>query len=340
MGSTFNSYHIASTGMYVNQAGLSTVSHNLSNVNTTGYSRQRSISEEQRVTVSSTTSYGSGVKVEEVSRQRDCFLDQTYRAANAATEYYDTKNTVLTDAQKLLNEYGSSTDSSSESTNGLQQTVKNFFNSWEQLTKESDGQTTRDSVIEYAGDLLTTVNEINEQLTEMQNDAVNRVEDGVDSLNDKAKQVANLNAKIMQANSCGDEANDLQDQRDELLDEMSKLTNITTVEQSNGAVNVYIGGVALVDTNSTHTLAAVRTNDTIKVEWPQLNDAADISTGSIKAYMEEANQTGVTEITDSSTYDFTTDNSSSNLASLRQGINDLITTIADKVNSLLESGKD
>ena len=340
MGSTFNSYHIASTGMYVNQAGLTTVSHNLSNVNTTGYSRQRSISEEQRVMVSSTTSYGNGVKVEEVSRQRDCFLDQTYRAANATTEYYDTKNTVLTDAQKLLNEYGSSSDSSTASTNGLQQTVKNFFNSWEQLTKESDGQTTRDSVLEYASNLLTTVNEMDEQLTEMQDDAVSRVEDGVDSLNDKADQVAKLNAQIMQASNSGDDANDLEDQRDELLDEMSKLSNITTVEQASGQVNVYIGGVALVDTNTTHTLTAVAANDTVKVEWAQFNADADISTGSIKAYMEEANKTGVTEITDSDTYDFANDGSSSNLASLRQGLNNLVTTIADKVNSLLESGKD
>ncbi|MEN6413953.1 MAG: flagellar hook-associated protein FlgK [Veillonellales bacterium] len=338
MSSTFNTYNIATTGMYVSQASLSVVSNNLANISTTGYSRQKAVSEEKTVSTGVDTSYGTGVGLEEISRARDVFLDQTYRQEKAQTEYYNTKNNLLEDAQKLLNEYGSSS-SSTNSENGLQQTVTDFFDGWEQLTKDPGSQSTRKSVLEYADALVTTFNEVNTQLTEMQQDAGSRVKDGVDSLNKLAKQVVALNQKISRAEANGNEDCNLRDQRDELLDQMSSLANITVNEQSDGSLNVSIGGVSLVQGNSTHTLGTVEDGSTIQVVWSDLGSTAAISSGSIKANMEEADQSAFTAISGSASYDFTADGNSS-LASLRQGLNDLVTTIANKVNTLLASGKD
>jgi len=337
MGATFNAYNIATTGMYVSQASLAVVSNNLSNISTTGYSRQQIASAEKVASAASgTASNCSGVGVAEIYRVRDCFLDQTYRQVNGKTEYYNTKNGIVEDAQKLLNEYGSS---SSSSENGLQQTIQNFFDSWEQLTKDPSSQSTRSAVVEYAAALVDTFNEINTQLAAMQQDAGNRVKDGVYSLNDLANQVAVLNKQITLAETSGSEACNLRDQRDELLDKMSALANICVTEQSNGALNVGIDGVSLVQGATTHSLKYVEDGTAEQVIWAELGNTANISSGSIKANLEEADQSVFSAIAGSDTYDFTVDGNSA-LATLRQGLNDLMSTIATNVNSLLEGGTD
>lgn len=336
MGSTFGTYNIATTGMYVSQASLTTVSHNLSNVNTTGFSRQRVVTAEQNILSSNGTSYDSGVGIAEISRVRSRFLDQTYRQENANKEYWSVKNTILEDAQSLLNEYGTSSTSSD---NGLQQTIQDFFDSWEQLTKDPSSQSARSSVVEYAGAMVDTLDQINEQLSEMQVDSANRVKDGVDTLNSLAKQVAKLNTQITKAEASGGQSSDLQDQRDKLLDEMSALANISVSEQSDGTLDVILGGVSIVQGDKTHTLVVDETGSALQIEWAELGSTAKISSGSIKAYLDEADQSAIAEIDGNTTYNFTT-NQNSSLGTLRQGLNDLITTITKKVNTLLESGID
>lgn len=339
MSSTFNSYNVATTGMYANQASLTVVSDNLSNINTPGYSRKQIVGAEQVTANSDGTASGSGVGVEEIRRARDCFLDHTYWQANASTKYLNAKNNGLKEAQSLLNEYDSTSSISTKSDNGLQQTIKKFFDSWEELTKDPNSQSTRSTVVENSASLVDTFNQINEQLTEMQQDSYNRVKDGVVSINTLAKDVSALNSQITQAERSGGEASDLRDQRDELLDQLSDLADISVAEQSNGTDNVTIGGVALVQGDTIHLLSAVDDGAGLNVEWAALGDEAKISNGSIKAYLEEANQSSVMEVPDSTTYNFTADGSSS-LGTLRQGMNNLITTIANKVNGLLVTGTD
>ena len=95
----------------------------------------------------------------------------------------------------------------------------------------------------------------------------------------------------------------------------------------------------MVQGDITHTLTAVDTGTSLQVEWAGLGIDADISSGSIKANLEEADKSPNQAITDAVPYDFLPQNGSA-LTDLRQGLNDLITTIADKVNALLQSGKD
>ncbi len=338
MGATFNTYNIATTGLYASQAALTTVSTNLSNVNTDGYSRQRVTTAEQSILLSGGTSHGSGVDVEAISRLRSNFLDNTYRQANASMEYLSAKNTMLEDAQALLSEYESS-DSSTDGEYGVQAMVEEFFSSWETLTTDPSSQSARSTVVENAVALVETLSEINEQLTELQDDAGDRLADGVDTLNDLAKQVAALNLKILQANNNGSSANDLSDQRDALLDQMSALSNISVVEESSGMVNVTIGGVALVQGLATHQLTVAQTSGQTTVAWEGLGCAANLAGGSLKAYLEEADASGVTALSGTGSDNFATDGDSY-LATLRQGLNDLLTTVAVQVNTLLAGGAD
>ena len=184
--------------------------------------------------------------------------------------------------------------------------------------------------------------EIDEQLQQLQIDAVTGVEDGVDSLNDLSAQVAALNKQITQAETGGGEASYLRDQRDVLLDQMSALANIS-VSESSGTLKVTLGGSTLVNGDMAHMLiveGSGTTDDPLTVKWAESGSTAKISSGSIKAYLEDADQSCYETIEASDIpYNFTTDGTSS-ISTMRQALNVLLTTLAITVNSLSTSGVD
>ncbi len=201
---------------------------------------------------------------------------------------------------------------------------------------------TRAAVTAAAADLITTLTGIDKELLQLQTDAVTAVQDNVDSLNDLAGQVAALNKQITQAEAGGGQASYLEDQRDVLLDQMSSFADISATE-SNGTLKVTLGGVTLVDGATANKLVvdgSGTTADPLTVKWADSGSVATITSGSIQAYMEDADQTGYGTIDSSDIpYDFTT-GATSSISTLRQGLNDLITTLATKVNALSTSGVD
>ncbi len=342
MGSTFGTYNVAYSGMYVNQSGLATTTNNLANISTTGASRVRVASADLSTVMSDGTETSGGVSVASITRARNELLDATYREENADASYWSVKNGNLKYMQELLSEFtGTDTDDDGVADNGLQQMITDFFNDWEELSKDPSSQSNRQAVTEAGASLLSALSELDDQLQQLQQDAVNSVQDGVDTLNDYAQQVAKLNQQISEAEAGGKgEASYLRDQRDELLDEMSSLANISTSE-TDGVFQVMIGGMTLVSGNTTHTLVVDgdgSTTDPLTVKWADTDTEAEITSGSIKAYLEDADQTGYSTIDSSDIpYNFTA-GATSSISNLRQALNDLVTTLATEINSLHSSG--
>lgn len=334
MSSTFGGYSIAVSGMSVNQSALTVTSHNLSNINTTGYSRQRITSQENTLNQQGATSLGSGTSVQEIVRARNRMLDSTYRQQNSGSGYWEAKSANIEDVQTILNEFSADDGTS---TNGLQQTVEDFFSSWEELAKDPSSLSNRQSVIEYAKSLVDTVSQLDSQLQQLQLDAADKVKDGIGQLNTLAKKVADLNTQIKKAEVSGGEANDLRDQRDALLDSMSSLANVTVNEREDGTVEVSLGGVDLVQDGKTHTLVASgdgSIENPLGIQWSELGEKAKITSGSVAAYLGDADQSGVQAIDSTAIpYNYSA-GSNSSITNLRQGLNDLITTIATQVNAI------
>lgn len=338
MSSTFSGFSIAVTGMAVSQSGLAVVSSNISNINTEGYSRKQLTSAEQNIVQPGNDSVGSGVTVAEIRRARNTFLDQTYRTNNAKLSYWEQKETNITEIQRTLNEF-SAEDGSDD--NGLEQTLEDFFSSWEELSKSPDSLSNRQALIESAGTMLNTLQDIDEQLQQIQQDGVEKVGEGVAKLNDLTQQVAGLNQEITQKELNGVEAGDLRDQRDSLLDQMSALANITVSQSANGVLEVSIGGVSLVRGSSVRTLTVTgdgTAENPLKVQWANLNCDANITSGSIKSYLEDSDQSGLTDVTSLPVNFGAT--AASSVTNLRQALNILVTTMATSINELHTSGVD
>lgn len=332
MGSTFGGYNIAYSGMRVSQSALTVTSNNLSNVNTTGYSRQRINSEETIINLSGQTAIGTGATVEEVRRARNQLLDSTYQKQNATAVYWSTKSGMVDYMQEILDEFGASDGTGSD---GLQQVVQDFFDGWEELSTDSGDQTNRQAILEYAATFVDTFKDIDEDLASLQQDAADSAGDIVDDINSIASQIATLNSQIVKDEAVSAEAGDLRDQRDALLDELSNYTNFSTQEQVNGSVSVFIGGIALVSLDKTGELSLEgegTATSPLSVQWVGMDETAKITSGTLKACLEDADQSGVgTTITNFTASDI------SSVTNLRQALNYMFTTLVSEVNTLLTS---
>lgn len=327
--SIFSLYNTAYTGLYVNQAALTVISQNLANVDTTGYSRKQLVSTE---VVSGST--GTGVSISEVKRARDTLLDTTYRTQNSTTEYLSTKSGIVDYITDIVD------DISTDDSTGVLTSLEDFFNAWSNLSTDPTSQTYRSSLVTAANDLIENLSDFDDNLQTLQESLVDSAGSMVDEINDIASQLADLNKKIVAAEATGGEASDLRDSRDELLDELSSYTSITTQELDDGSVTVYIGGSAVVIGDNARELSVTgdgSTDNPLTVEWADSGKTVNITDGSLKAILEEADQSGYTDITDTSSYNLTT--SSTNLiTTMRQALNDLVTTLATAINSLHSTG--
>ncbi|CUH96268.1 hypothetical protein P22_2358 [Propionispora sp. 2/2-37] len=338
MGSTFGSYGIATSGLRVNQAALTVVSNNLSNVNTTGYSRQRI----SMVETSNGTSLGMGANVESITRARNTFLDKTYRNENTDAGYWTVKSGDLEYMQEIVNEYEYSSDDETTKTS-LQTLLEDFFDSWSDVATDPSDQSSREIAVSSAVSLVEALSDMDAQLRQLQEDACDRIGEGVDTLNSLAQQVADLNEQIMAGKINGGEVSYLEDARDSLIDEMSNYAQLTVTTYSDGNVTVSIGGINLVNEDKVKELVVSGTgsvSDPVTISWADTGQKADISSGTLGAYLEESEQVDLDALDGTDLpYNFTT-GSLSEINTMRQALNTMITTVAVTVNSLCTSGTD
>lgn len=246
MGSGFGSYEIARSGMYVNERGLFVTGHNISNVNTPGFTRQQSISKTSYyIGNNSNMQYGLGASIEQTRQIRHTFLDNTFRReAQELGRWNPIKNTY-SEIQNIIGE---------PLNPGIQSNLNQFWDSWQELSKEPESLTIRALVRQRGESFSDYVNHMGKQFKSLLNNLDNQMSDKIKSVNDITSNIAKLNEQIVSVESSNDRANDLRDQRNNLLDDLSSLINIDVTEQSNGSVNVVSNGYALVTGKQTTKL--------------------------------------------------------------------------------------
>jgi flagellar hook-associated protein 1 FlgK len=255
MGSTFFGLNVALSGVVTNQRALNTVTHNLTNATTAGYSRQR-------VDTAAATPYtvpalnnavapgqvGTGVVATQHLRLRDQFVDINYRATASDVGQFEARSNAMTTLDTVIDEPGDT---------GITSLLSSFWGSWHALSLQPDSAAARETVRHAGESLATGFNDLSRQLTQAQTEADTRVGLGVTRVNELANQVNGLNQQIAMVVAVGQEPNDLRDQRDLLLDELSTYSDISVTEPgTNGKVSVAIGNQLLVD-GTTDTVSAL-----------------------------------------------------------------------------------
>ena len=254
MASTFFGLSISYKGLQAAQTSITTTAHNLSNINTDGYTKQSVLLQASDAlrTYSTYGTIGSGVNVVEIKQTRDSYYDEKYRNNCANYGQYEAKNNYMTQVEDYLNEFLLS---------GFSKEYGNFFDAVNQLTITPADTSAKNQLINNAKSMTDYFNTLANNLRNVQADANNEVKDTVEHINTLAQNITALNKQINQIEACYGDANDLRDQRNALVDELSKAVNITVSETEiqNGLTSfqITINGQSLVNDYSYRTLEVV-----------------------------------------------------------------------------------
>lgn len=254
MGVSFASYEIARSGLLVNERGLYVTGHNISNVNTTGYVRQQAMIKNgpvlTQVTRGGMLQLGLGADIQDIRQIRHTFLDNIYRQENTMLGYWSSRQKTFQDVQAIMAEPMES---------GLQNVLNQFWDSWQELSKEPDSLTVRALVRQRSEGLVNHINHMGTQLDRLQSDLNSEISVRINEVNDITRQIAKLNVTILKNEVTNDSANDYRDQRNSLIDRLTKLVKVDTNEMQDGQIDITLGGYFVVQKgNSTELYAAER----------------------------------------------------------------------------------
>lgn len=255
MGSTFFGLNVALSGVVTQQRALNTVSHNLTNATTPGYSRQR-------VDTAANTPHpypalnmpvgpgqlGTGVVATQHARLRDQFVDINFRAGTSDVGNNGARADALTTIDTVIDEPGET---------GITHLLSQFWGSWQALSLQPESAAARETVRHAGVALAQGFNDLSAQLTSAQAEAGQRIALGTSRVNELSGQINELNKQIAMVVAVGQEPNDLRDQRDLLIDEMASYADVTVTEPgTNGKVSIAIGSQLVVD-GTTDTVGAL-----------------------------------------------------------------------------------
>jgi len=320
MTSTFHGLEVGKRGISAQQTALSVTGHNLSNVNTIGYTRQRA---EMQATPSISINgvqLGTGVNVNSLVRLREAYLDAQYRGENKNLGYWEAKSDTLSKIEGILNE---------PSEDGLANALDEFWKGWQELAKNPDSAAARAVVSQNGVAVAETFKHISDSLEQMQTDLKNVITTKTSEINSLASQIGNLNEQISRLVANNYQPNDLYDQRDVLIDQLSKLVNVTVTPNANGngMVDVSAGSGVLVSGKTASTLA---------IDFDQttgLVNPDEIKINGSKVTLESGELLGRIE-----SYGIQGGGTKSTIPSMMDKINDLAKTFAEKVNEVHKSG--
>jgi flagellar hook-associated protein 1 FlgK len=237
------------TGLLAFQTALDTISNNIANVNTPGYSQQTTNLVTTPATQTGVGSIGNGVAVDNVTRSYSDFLAAQTNSANSS---YNQLNTVSTLAASIDNMF-------SDPSTGLSATLQSFSQSIQTLASSPSQTSARQAVLNSAQSVISQFQGYQGNLTQLGAQVNTQLGAQASTISSLAQNIASLNQQIMtaQGSNASQPPNSLLDQRDNLINQLSQDVSVSTVTQSDGSVNVYIGsGQALVVGTTAATLTA------------------------------------------------------------------------------------
>jgi flagellar hook-associated protein 1 FlgK len=220
------------SGLLAFQRALDVTSHNITNANTPGYSRQLPDFVTRTPQFLGGNWVGAGVDVASINRAYDNFLSAQSRSASSA--YYQS-NTYATQAARINNLFG-------DSTTGLSAAMQKFVNSLQAVADSPISIAARQTMLSEAQTLVDRLKSYDSSLRSLDSQVNASIATEADTISALARGIAELNQQIATGSaSTGHSPNDLLDQRDRLLDELSKHVNVNVVRTDDNQLNVFIG---------------------------------------------------------------------------------------------------
>ncbi|MBE9525398.1 MAG: flagellar hook-associated protein FlgK [Proteobacteria bacterium] len=226
---------IGTSGLLAAQRQLQTTSHNVSNVNTEGYTRQRAELEAiiPAYYAGHTGYIGTGVTVQTTVRLSNEFYEEQIRNGNSSYGQYDAFYDLSAQIDNVL----------ANPTTGLTPTLESFYSALQEANDDPSSTPARQVLLTEANVLTDRFQLIDDHFTDLNNEVNNKLVSLASDVTSIASSIASLNIDIVKRIGAGQGSmpNDLIDQREVLIKKLSEKIDINVVYQDDGAANIFIG---------------------------------------------------------------------------------------------------
>ncbi len=248
MSGLFGTLDVSNRGLLVTQNGVRVTSHNISNVETPGFSRQRQVLAAGNAVGFQNGAVGTGVEQLSIERISDELVFRQLTSAESRAAALDVEAGALARIEEVLNE---------QQGDGLGTQLGALFDAFGDLASATapGAPVERESLRSTASALIDTFASSDGRLREIMGEADRSALATLDAINGISREIAGLNDTIVREEALAP-ANDLRDRRDVLVRELSGLVEVSTFEQQDGSLVVMVAdGLALVDGSNARTLA-------------------------------------------------------------------------------------
>ena len=290
--SLMSALYVGSSGLRISQNALNTTAHNVSNADTTGYTRQQVLLGDMsyntvkvNFNAISNNQLGLGVMYTSTRQVRDVFLDQTYRKESGRSAFYEASYDTLLQIENILGE-------PAPAENSFQKVIDNLWSAVQELAKHPESAVNQGLLVQRASQFVQEADTIREELYAYQDNLNVQVKNAVDQINKYGNEIYELNEQILKI-ECGgvENANDLRDRRNFCLDELGKLCNMSYEEDPFGNIEVMIEGVDFVNRDQVYEISLDKNLEGFYTPyWPRMatktidaegNEVLDISNAKV-----------------------------------------------------------
>lgn len=259
--SLFGSLYVGVSGLQMGQNALNTTGHNMSNIDTTGYTRQQ-VQQGTRFyntlstskTSISWTQVGFGVSYTQVKQVRDDFLDKAYRRESGRSAFYEVSANAFDEVYSLFQELDG------EAFAGA---IDNLWRSVQDLARDPGNAVNQGVFMQRCTEFLSRGQAVYKGLCEYQDDLNLKIKKQVDTMNAYGKRIAELNEEILKIEAGGvEKANDLRDERNLLIDELSAMGNIDCRTDVHGNILIRLEGKDFVQSDRANEIGLYADPDT------------------------------------------------------------------------------
>ena len=310
---------VAGNAVAAYQRALGTVSNNIANVATDGYSRQDVNLQANPVSKVGNIYLGTGVIVDGVKRQYDAFTEANLRNSNSD----------LASQEPMVNYANRVIDVLGGQSTGLTTAIDQFFNSARDLSSDPASTVLRGSFVRDAEGLASRFGELSSQLDMVQSETDQAVQSSVSAMNTIFGELANVNKQLTKVQTEVAQPPDLLDQRDKLLKDLSTYAHVNTSFTINGTVTVSLGSSinqdVVVNGNASKLISSVANPDS-----PGKNNLV------LDQYGSPSTLTGITSGKLAGLLAF----QEQVLGTTRSALDNLATTLTNEINTVHEQGID
>ena len=215
----------ALSGLKASQSGLDLVAANVANARTPGYTKKTLVTE-----ASVAGGVTNGVRVSDVRRELDVYLQRQLRSETAGASYASARADYLDRLQTIFGTPGGALS--------LDTGVNDFSSSLAALAASPDDVGAQGAALAAAQALAQNLNAASKNVQNLRAEADQSISDAVSQANEALGSIERYSAQIVAARTRGEPTADLEDLRDAAVDTLSSLMDVKVDNLGAGDVRV------------------------------------------------------------------------------------------------------